>query len=177
MFSVIARVVQRHLIPGFVASIIFYLRDKAFVSPSAHVQVTGKIRLGKGTVVKPGAMLVSTPGTITFGRNCAVSSYDYIAAGYAEVVIGDNVRIGPHVSIIGTTREYRSRDKLIVDQGFKCKGIRIGNDVLIGAHSVLVDGCEVGDGAVIGAGSVVNGKVPPYAIVFGVPAKVIYRRG
>ena len=166
----------RYLIPGFVASLYFYLRDRALVSFSANVQVTSRIRLGKGTVVKPGAMLVCTPGRITIGHNCAVSSFNYVAAGYAEVVIGDNVRIGPHVSILGTTRKYQQKDKLIVEQGFSCKGIKIGNDVLIGAHAVLVDGCEVGEGAVIGVSSVVTGKIPPYAIVFGAPAKVIFWR-
>jgi len=172
----IVRIFQRYLIPGFIQSLYYMMRDRAFVSPSANVQVTSKIRFGRKTVVKPNAMIVSTPGTITFGVNCAVSPFNYIAAGHAEVVIGDNVRMGPHVSIIGTTREYRRKDMLVVDQGFKCKGIKIGNDVLIGAQSILVDGCEVGEGAVIGVGSVVNGKVPPYAIVFGSPAKVVFWR-
>lgn len=174
--SSLLRVVQRYMVPGFIASAFFYVRDRAWVNPSARVQVTRRIRLGAGTVVKPNAVVVSSPGRVTLGRNCALSSFDYIVAGYADVVIGDNVRIGPHVSVVGTSREYKRKDALIVDQGFKCKGITVGNDVFIGAHAVLVDGCEVGDGAVIGVGSVVTGQVPPYAIVFGVPAKVVFWR-
>lgn len=52
----------------------------------------------------------------------------------------------------------------------------VGNDVWIGAGAVILQGVRVGDGAVIGAGAVVTRDVPPYAIVVGVPAKVIKYR-
>ncbi|WP_288785258.1 CatB-related O-acetyltransferase [Bacteroides acidifaciens] len=55
-------------------------------------------------------------------------------------------------------------------QGF---GVVVGNDVWIGSNSILLGGITVGNGAIIAAGSVVNKNVPPYAIVGGVPAKVI----
>lgn len=52
----------------------------------------------------------------------------------------------------------------------------IGNDVWIGCHVVIKSGVHIGDGAVIGAGAVVTKDVPPYAIVGGVPAKIIRYR-
>ena len=51
--------------------------------------------------------------------------------------------------------------------------IRIGNDVWIGTHAIILSGVTIGDGAVIAAGSVVTKDVPPYAIVGGNPAKLI----
>jgi acetyltransferase-like isoleucine patch superfamily enzyme len=54
--------------------------------------------------------------------------------------------------------------------------IKIGNDVWIGVESMILDGVTVGDGAVIGARSVVTKDVPPYAIVVGSPAKIIKYR-
>jgi virginiamycin A acetyltransferase len=51
--------------------------------------------------------------------------------------------------------------------------ICIGNDVWIGARSVVVSGVTIGDGAVIGAGAVVTSDIPPYAIVAGAPARVL----
>lgn len=54
----------------------------------------------------------------------------------------------------------------------------IGNDVWIGAHAVVRLGIKVGDGAIVGAGAIVTHDVPPYAIVAGVPARVLrYRAG
>lgn len=53
------------------------------------------------------------------------------------------------------------------------KEIHIGNDVWIGRHCIIMDGVTIGDGATVAAGAVVTKDVPPYAIVGGVPAKVI----
>ena len=52
----------------------------------------------------------------------------------------------------------------------------IGNDVWIGSHAMILGGIKVGDGAVVGAGAVVTKDVPPYAIVGGVPARIIRYR-
>jgi len=52
----------------------------------------------------------------------------------------------------------------------------IGNDVWIGARAIILDGVSIGDGAIVGAGAVVTKNVPSYAIVVGVPAKVLRYR-
>jgi acetyltransferase-like isoleucine patch superfamily enzyme len=52
----------------------------------------------------------------------------------------------------------------------------VGNDVMIGARAIILDGVKIADGAVIGAGAVVTHDVPAYAIMGGVPAKVIKYR-
>ena len=71
-----------------------------------------------------------------------------------------------------STRNFARKGQLIVDQGYRERGTRIGRDVLIGAGAVIFD-CTIGDGAVIGAGAVVTKDVAPYQIVAGVPAQVI----
>ena len=54
--------------------------------------------------------------------------------------------------------------------------LKIGNDVWIGANTTILEGVSIGDGAIIGAGSVVTKDIPPYAIAGGNPAKVIRYR-
>lgn len=54
--------------------------------------------------------------------------------------------------------------------------VTIGNDVWVGMNAVIMDGLTIGDGAVIGSGAIVTRNVPPYAIVAGVPAKIIRYR-
>ncbi len=65
-----------------------------------------------------------------------------------------------------------------MDQGWdeNKTDVSIGNDVWIGAKSVILPGVTIGDGAVIAAGSIVNKDVAPYSIVAGVPAKFIKTR-
>ena len=171
------RTMQRYLLPRPLVSLCFYVRDRAFVSPAARVQLCSAVRFGVGSTIKPWSVVQTSGGPVVFGADCAISAFCHIAGGDTSgVVAGDHVRVGPNVSIVATTREHRAKDRLIVEQGFRDKGIRIGSDVLIGAGAILVDGCEIGDGAVIGVGSVVTGKVPAYAVVFGSPAKVIFWR-
>ena len=173
----IMRSLQRYAMPRMLASLLFFARDGVKISFSSRVQFGSRIRFRKNCVVKPWAIVQTSGGTIDFGRDCAIGSFNHIAAGTTgNIVCGDYVRIGPHVTIIATTRNYKDKSRLVVEQGYADRGITIGNDVFIGAGAILVDGCEIGDGAVIGVGSVVTGRVAPHSVVFGSPAKVIMWR-
>jgi acetyltransferase-like isoleucine patch superfamily enzyme len=159
-----------------VKSVYFYLRYRCLVSPQASVQLSNRITLGRGTVVKPYAVIINHSGRIAIGAHCAISSFNHISTGDEDLVIGDHVRIAPNVTILGADRNVKRRDALIVDQGRSHKSTNIGHDVLIGAGAVILPGCSIGTGAVIGAGSVVTRDVAPYAIVAGSPARVIGHR-
>jgi acetyltransferase-like isoleucine patch superfamily enzyme len=176
MLETILRVSQRHLIPAFASAIYFMTRDGCFINLKARVQLNRRITFGRGTVVKSFAIIQTTKGRIKIGKECAISSFNHISTIEADIIIGDYVRMGPRVTIMAMTNNYRRKDELLMNQGYIHKGIKIGNDVLIGANAVILDGCDVGDGAVIGVGSIVNKDVAPYSVVFGVPAKVIFYR-
>jgi acetyltransferase-like isoleucine patch superfamily enzyme len=90
--------------------------------------------------------------------------------------IGTSVLIGPGehpISRISTSVSLYNDDpyKVLTE-----KNCLIGNDVWIGSHSIILRGVSIGDGAVIGAGSVVTKDIPPFAVVVGVPAKILRYR-
>jgi galactoside O-acetyltransferase len=171
----LVRTAQRYLLPGFVVALYYSFRFRCAVSPKATVQISSKIRIGKSTTVKPYTVIQTNGGRITLGEHCAINNFCSISAYHSDVVLGDFVRIGPQVVILGALRNFQRRDELVVNQGYRDRGTRIGNDVLIGAGATIFD-CTIGDGAIIGAGAVVTKDIAPYQIVAGVPAKVIGER-
>lgn len=167
------RITERYLIPPFLAAIYYSLRYRCLVSLSARVQLSNRISFGEKTVVKPHAMILTQGGRISFGKSCAISSFNHISNGLEDILVGDYVRLGPHVTILGGSRNFKDKNRRIIEQGSHHKQVTIGNDVLVGAGAVILPGCHIGEGAVIGSLSLVNIDVPSYAIVAGVPAKVI----
>jgi acetyltransferase-like isoleucine patch superfamily enzyme len=107
---------------------------------------------------------------VKIGRNVRINENVFIQSA----MIGDNVMIAPNVTILSSTHEFNRTDIPMVEQD-SIFGLAptIGSDVWIGRNVVIRHGVTVGDGAIIGACSLVVKDVPPYAIVGGVPAKVI----
>lgn len=142
----------------------------AFVAQGAEV-FTERLMLGERSWIAAHAVV---RGDVAFGDDCTVNAYACISG---QVRCGNGVRIASHVSIVGFNHGFEDPDRPIHEQGLTSVGIEIGDDVWIGANAVIVDGVNIGRGAVIAAGAVVTRDVPPFAIVAGVPAKVVRRRG
>jgi acetyltransferase-like isoleucine patch superfamily enzyme len=175
MLSPIIRISQRYILPRIFVTFYYFTRYHCIISTKSQVQLSKNICFGKKTVVKPFSVINTHTGKIVVGKNCAISSFNNIATAEADIIIGDHVRTGPGVVIHGTRRRYKEADKLIVDQGYSHKGVKIGDDVLIGANAVVFE-CSIGQGAVVGAGSVVTKNVPSYSVAAGIPAKIIGKR-
>ncbi|NVO27993.1 acyltransferase [Donghicola sp. C2-DW-16] len=89
--------------------------------------------------------------------------------------MGDHVLMGPGVLV--TAANYRFNDgQPVTEQAMDEGDVIIGNDVWLGARAMVMPGVTIGDGAIIGAGSVVTRDIPPMTIAAGVPAKVISQR-
>jgi acetyltransferase-like isoleucine patch superfamily enzyme len=172
----VIRTLQRYAVPQFVAALYYSLRYRCYVSAQARVQLTGQIAFGRGTVVKPFAMLQTQGGRICTGQHSAIGSFNHLSAGLEDIVLGHYVRLGPHVTILGGSHNFRQRDRLIIEQGSYHGPVAIEDDVLIGAGAVILPGTRIGRGAVVGALSLVTRDVPAYAIVGGAPAKVLGER-
>lgn len=92
------------------------------------------------------------------------------------VSIGNNCSIAPGCVIVGSNHNFDKLNVNIQRQGLSLKGIKIENDVWLGANVVVLDGVSIGTGSIIGAGSVVTKSIPSFSIGVGNPCKVIKKR-
>lgn len=136
----------------------------------------GSITIGNNTEILYGCLLISHGGKIEIGHQCSINSYTIIYGHGKGVRIGNNVLIAGQCIIIPANHKFTRTDIPINLQGETYQGIVIEDDVWIGAGSQILDGVTIGTGAVVAAGSVVNKNVTPYAVVGGIPAKLIKMR-
>jgi len=120
--------------------------------------------------------------TIEIGNNVYIGPGAMFLASDSSIIISDKVLFGPKVSIIGGNHaahiigkfmfDYRISDKLTSDD----QPVIIETDVWVGSGSYILNGVTIGRGAIVAAGAVVTKNVPPYALVGGIPAKIIKHR-
>lgn len=140
------------------------------------LQLVGK--LGKGSFIQ---------GPIFFHYGCHTEigenffgNYNLTVQDDAKITIGNHVNFGPNVTLVTPTHPLLPMERrTMLDQNGSlahpcyAKPIAIGNDVWFGANVTVCGGVTIGDGCVIGAGSVVTKDIPANTIAAGVPCKVI----
>jgi acetyltransferase-like isoleucine patch superfamily enzyme len=136
------------------------------------------IRLGDRIYIDRGIVLRACEGgSIDIGDDFGANgNVRLIADCGGRIEIGDKVIIGPNVVLRAADHAMERIDLPIREQGHAAGVIRIGNDVWIAANVVVLRDVSIGDHAVIGAGSVVTGDIPPYAVATGAPARVVRMR-
>jgi len=142
---------------------------RAHVSGTANIKLGKRCRLGMDVelrTVEAGHIQIGEDTRLN--RGCTLTSY-------ARISIGDFTIIGEFVSIRDANHGLK-RGEPMRYQPHTCEPILIGRDVWIGRGSCILPGVTIGEGAVIGANSVVTRDVPDFAIAGGVPAKVIKMR-
>lgn len=149
----------------------------------ASTQFDGDIRIvGSGDIVLgeycrfgPAVLLETRQsGRIALGSHVRLNQGCVLVA-YRQVSIGDDSLIGEYASIRDANHGIRA-GQLIRLQRHDCAAVRIGCDVWIGRGACILPGVDIGDGAVVGANSIVTRDVPAGAVAVGNPAKVIKYR-
>jgi len=134
------------------------------------VELGDGVYVGHGTILKGyyrGRMVIGDGTWI--GQQCFFHS-----AG--DLSIGRNVGIGPGVKIITSFHAEEGISKPILHSRIQFAPVVIEGDADLGVGSVILPGVRIGQGAQIGAGAVVASDVPPYAVMAGVPARLMRMR-
>lgn len=143
------------LIPFYFVRKLVYLAAGVKIGPQSHIHMGAQffypanVKIGQGTII---------------GQNAFLD-------GRERLVIGNHVDIASEVMIYNSKHDINSEDFHAVSAP-----VEIGDYVFVGPRAIILPGVKVGKGAVVAAGAVVTKDVPPFAIVGGVPAKVIGER-
>lgn len=150
-----------------------------------------RVELGPGCFVAPDAQLFAEPHReIVLGARCSVAAGCFV---HGPVRLGDEVSLNPRVVLdggaAGITVGEGTRiaadvhvyafdhgmapERPIREQAVRSRGVAIGADVWVGAGAGITDGVRIGDHAVVGMHAVVTHDVPPWAVVAGIPARVV----
>lgn len=115
-------------------------------------------------------------GSCVIGAHAWIGPQAYFDA--RDLVIGEYVGWGPGAKVLGSTHTGQPASVPVIGTDLEIEPVRIEPWADIGVNAVILPGVTVGRGAIVGAGAVVTADVPPFAVVAGVPAKILrYREG
>jgi acetyltransferase-like isoleucine patch superfamily enzyme len=156
----------------FIQQLLFMLPRYRFLNwVKAKFLILNGAKIGARPTFYPGVWIAP-------GRNLSVGDDVDFALGVlvttsGGVTIGDRALIGYRAQIISANHHIPEGRGRIFGSGHDRAQVTIGDDVWVGANSIILPGITIGDGAVVAASSVVSKDVAPYTIVGGVPAKMI----
>lgn len=157
---------------------VFYHKKLDFkgflnLNPDTKVSISGGgyIRFGRSVSTYSNVHFSAVGGSldigdhVSFNRNCIVICKD-------SIIIGDQCIFGPNVCIYDHDHKYGING---IENGYKTSQIVIGSGCWIGANTIILRGSYIGDGSVIGAGTIVKGRIPSKSIVTNERKLIIQR--
>lgn len=157
--------------------------DHFWASPLSYVDGKSKFE-GYNSVYEHATVGDTTLGRFTYVAinsrvmNCSIGRYCSIGPGTLIGGLGVHPSkwLSTHPVFFSMARQAGGTTFAYDSHVNELPPVTVGNDVWIGARAIVLDGCRVGNGAIIAAGAVVTKDVKPYAIVGGVPAREIRMR-
>ena len=124
----------------------------------------GKISIGRSVLAKRRVTLSVVGGTLSVGNNVSFNRGDIIVCK-DKVIIGDCCAFGPNVVIYDHDHSFDRQG--FASGEYRTAPVIIGNRCWIGANVTILRGTEIGEGSIIGAGTIVKGIIPPHSLVTG----------
>ena len=179
--------------------LIMHMDGLVAIEKGVRIRFADQVSLGRGVYLDEGVYLHACPGgirigdntlimhhaelhvynfrnlphaAIEIGRECLIGEFN-VLRGQGGIQIGDRVYTSPFVQLAAVNHVFADPARPFVEQGISAQGIRVEDDVWIGAGAIITDGVRVGRGAVVAAGAVVTGDVQAHTVVAGVPARVV----
>lgn len=127
------------------------------------------VKIGKGSTLHAGVVFYD-PKNVSVGEDSIVGE-GAVLDGRAKLYIGNHVDIASEVMVYNSQHDINDETFIAIS-----KAVIIEDYVFVGPRAIILPGVTIGQGAVVAAGAVVTRDIPPYAVVGGVPAKVIGER-
>jgi galactoside O-acetyltransferase len=146
----------------------------------AGLQVAGQagfkhletFEIGAGVFIGAGAYIQGRfDGTCSIGDHVWIGPQAYFDA--RDLILEDHVGWGPGARVLGSAHTGLPASMPIIATDLDIRPVRVGAGADIGTNAVILPGVTIGQGAMVGAGAVVTSDVAPYAIVAGVPARLL----
>ena len=134
------------------------------------------INIGDNVTLMPGVIIsTAQSGKFTIGNNVYIGEYSVLTSN-SHIIIEDDCLIAPNNNLVDFDHDFSDPDKKIIEQGFKASPITVKKGAWIGCNCCILKGTTIGEGAVIGAGSVVTKDIPSFSVAAGNPAVIIKKR-
>lgn len=137
--------------------------------PHGGITIGASTYLGRGVVID-----VPRTARLTIGQNVHINHYTVLSSG-KEVTIGNDAQLGEMCSVRDSDHGMRPNE-LIRRQNLESSFVHIGQDAWIGRGSAILRNSRIGDGAIVGANSLVRGPVEAFTINVGSPVRKIGNR-
>jgi acetyltransferase-like isoleucine patch superfamily enzyme len=136
----------------------------------------GRIQLQDDVWLSRGSLLITAETEITIEARAYIG-HRCVLYGHGGIRIGQDALLANDVQLICGNHTFARRDIPIRDQPGEEQPIVVEEDVWLGASAIVLGGVTIGQGAVVGAGSIVTHDLPPFSIARGVPARIVGERG
>lgn len=137
------------------------------------IQIKKFKKIGKNFIWNGG--ILTYPERITIGDNVYIGPQANLN-GLGKIEIENNTIIGPRVTIYSSNHNYKNAKYLPYDGVAILKKVKIEKNCWLGESVKIAPGVTIGEGSIIGIGSVILNNIPKYSIAYGNPAQVIKKR-